>query len=84
MIFISLLVSLVLGFIIFYTGLAKHVEHRTREFFPEYKEHIENRKQRVRNFLQRNGYTREDMQNPETRKEAMELLHTMREERKNR
>lgn len=74
MLLTSLLASAVIGFFLFYTGLTQRIEHKSREIFPEYGKHIENRQQRVGDFLKRNGYTKQDMQNPEIREEAMELL----------
>jgi hypothetical protein len=71
------MISIILGFIIFFTGIAKNMEHGVRGIFPKYSEHVEERKKRVNHFLKKEGYEIEDLKNPE-------LRNKIREEIKNR
>lgn len=67
-IIISLTISIILGFIIFFTGIAQKIDHGARGFFPGYKEHVEHRKNKIKNFLHENGYEKGDLRNTEVRK----------------
>jgi glucan phosphoethanolaminetransferase (alkaline phosphatase superfamily) len=61
---ISLLLSVVLGFLIFFSGVAKKIDHQTQNSFPKYKKHLDKRKNRIENFLEINGYSKKDLKNP--------------------
>lgn len=71
----SLALSVILGFTIFFNGFAKEIEHKAQGAFPEYKKHLEQRKKRIKSFLIKNGYTKKDLRSdPELREKIKQKV----------
>ena len=81
-ILISLLLSIVFGLLIFMGGFTKKMDERAKNIFPSYKKHLDFRKEKINIFLEKNGYKKKDLKNPEIRKEVMGEIKKEREDRK--
>jgi hypothetical protein len=60
-ILVSLLISILMGVIIFISGVAEELERGVRNHFPGYKKHLMQRHEEFREYLLKNGYSLDEL-----------------------